>query len=172
MVQRWQTVEEQGQIPANSVIEPPRGRYPGRLDDKGRLKVPSVFQEYFASLPDKRLFVTSLDRRSAQIYPIELWKTNEKIFDTYVDDLEALRNISFNALDLGSMTEMDSQGRITVNPELRRKLGLEDQELHLWGRGKGRVEIITEALYQEQLRLVEIQKTAADLTKLRQAGLV
>jgi MraZ protein len=163
--------DNEGSVPANSVIEPPRGRYPGRLDDKGRLKVPSVFQEYFASLPDKRLFVTSLDRRSAQIYPIELWKANEKIFDGYVEDLEALRNISFNALDLGSVTEMDAQGRITVNPELRRKLGLEDQELHLWGRGKGRVEIITEALYQEQLRLVEIQKTAADLNKLRQAGL-
>ena len=67
---------------------------------------------------------------------------------------------------------MDSQGRITFNPDLRRKLGLEDQELHLWGRGQGRVEIITDALYQEQLRLVEIQKTAADLNKLRQAGLV
>lgn len=163
--------ENEGSVPANSVVEPPRGRYPGRLDDKGRLKVPSVFQEYFASLPDRRLFVTSLDRRSAQIYPIELWKANEKILDTYVDDLEAQRNISFNALDLGSVTEMDAQGRITFNPDLRRKLGLEDQELHLWGRGQGRVEIITEALYQEQLRLVEIQKTAADLNKLRHAGL-
>jgi MraZ protein len=163
--------ENEGPAPAISLIEPPRGRYPGRLDDKGRLKVPTVFQEYFTSLPDRRLFVTSLDRRVAQIYPIELWKANEKIFDAYVDDLEALRNISFNALDLGSVTEMDSQGRITFNPDLRRKLGLEDQELHLWGRGKGRVEIITEALYQEQLRLVEIQKTAADLNKLRQAGL-
>jgi MraZ protein len=164
-------VENELPIPAKQVIEAPRGRYPGRLDDKGRLKVPTVFQEYFASLPDRRLFITSLDRRVAQIYPIEIWKANETVFDSFVEDLEALRNISFNSLDLGSVTEMDAQGRITINPELRRTLGLEDQELHLWGYPRGRVEIITEALYQEQLRMVAVQKTADDLKKLKQAGL-
>ena len=41
----------------------PRGMYPGRLDDSGRVKLPAKFQQYLAALPEKTLFVTSLDRR-------------------------------------------------------------------------------------------------------------
>jgi MraZ protein len=164
-------VENDSPVSAKQLIEAPRGRYPGRLDDKGRLKVPAVFQEYFASLPERKLFITSLDRRVAQIYPIEVWRANEKVFMDYREDLEAVRNVSLNALDLGSEAEMDAQGRITINPELRRQLGLEGQDLHLWGSANGKVDIVTEALYQEQLRLSAQQKTEADLKKLRQAGL-
>ena len=43
--------------------EPPNGMYPARVDDKGRLKLPVGFQEYISGLPEKKLFVTSLDRR-------------------------------------------------------------------------------------------------------------
>ena len=164
-------MENEAQLPAKSVIEAPRGRYPGRLDDKGRLKVPTVFQEYFASLPDRKLYVTSLDRRVAQIYPIEVWRANEKVFASYREDLEAVRNISFNGSDLGAEAEMDSQGRITFNPDLRRTLALEGQELHLVGYPSGRAEIVTEAIYQEQKRLSDLKKTADDLDKLKQAGL-
>ena len=171
MAENGLKMENDVSVPEKQVVEAPRGRYPGRLDDKGRLKVPTVFQEYFASLPDKKLYVTSLDRRVAQIYPIQVWRTNEKVFASYLDDLEAVRNISFNGADLGAEAEMDSQGRITFNPELRRTLGLEGQELHVWGFPSGRAEIVTEAIYQEQLRLSAMQKTADDLKKLKQAGL-
>src|SRR5208337_1954831 len=100
-------MENEAPVPETQVIEAPRGTYPGRLDDKGRLKVPTVFQEYFASLPERKLFVTSLDRRVAQIYPIRVWRTNEKVFDSYLEDLEAARHISLNAADLGADAEMD-----------------------------------------------------------------
>ena len=60
--------------------------FPARLDDKGRMKLPTAFQTYFNSLPEKKLFVTSLDRRIAQIYPIAAWRENEKFFENYRDD--------------------------------------------------------------------------------------
>jgi MraZ protein len=153
------------------LVEAPRGRFPGRLDDKGRLKLPTEFHTYFASLPDRRFFITSLDRRVAQIYPIEAWRQNESFFKVYRDDPEALRNIRFNANDLGAVAEMDAQGRLTFNPELRRELGLENTELHLEPDPSGRVEVLTEALYQELRRMAQIKKTADDLNKLRMAGL-
>ena len=40
-------------------LEPPRGIYPARLDDKGRLKLPVQFQQYLAAFPEKKLFVAS-----------------------------------------------------------------------------------------------------------------
>ena len=30
-----------------AMVEPPRGMYPARVDDKGRLKLPVGFQDFF-----------------------------------------------------------------------------------------------------------------------------
>ena len=75
---------EKAQEPAK--VEPPRGMYPGKLDDRGRVKLPTTFQQYFAAMDEKTLFVTSLDRRIAQIYPISLWRNNEKVFVEYKEN--------------------------------------------------------------------------------------
>lgn len=73
--------------------EPPRGTYPARLDDRGRLKLPASFQQYFSALPEQKLFVTSLDRRIAEIYPIAAWRENEAFFETYTEDPEAVSTL-------------------------------------------------------------------------------
>jgi DNA-binding transcriptional regulator/RsmH inhibitor MraZ len=125
--------------------------YPGRLDDKGRIKMPVPFQQYFSALPEKKLFVTSLDRRIAQIYPMEVWRQNEKFFETYRDNPKLAKKVAFNAADLGIEAEMDAQGRITFPPELRRELGMEDQTVRLYSY-KGRIQVLTEKMYEEWKR--------------------
>jgi MraZ protein len=143
--------------------------YPARLDDKGRVKMPAAFQQFFAALREKKLFVTSLDRRIAQIYPMEVWRDNEKFFDTYREDPRIARNVAFNAADLGSEAEMDNQGRITFSPELRRELEIENQPVRLFAY-KNRIEVLSERIYEERKR--EAAQTAAeDVTKLEAAGL-
>lgn len=151
------------------MVEPPRGMYPARLDDKGRVKLPAAFQQFFAALREKKLFVTSLDRRIAQIYPMAAWRENEKFFDSYREDPRIARNVAFNAADLGAESEMDAQGRILFSPELRRELGIENQPVRLFAY-KGRIEVLSEKLYEERKR--EAAQTAADdLVKLEAAGL-
>lgn len=147
----------------------PRGRYTGRLDEKGRLKLPADFASFFKTLPENKLFVTSLDRRIGQIYPIALWRENERFFETYTENTDALDNIMFNANDLGSDAEVDAQGRVTLNADLRKALDLEGQDLHLQAV-QGRVELRTEALVQEQ-RLRSSSNPAEDLRTLRKGGL-
>jgi len=150
-------------------VEPPRGMYPGRLDDKGRVKMPAAFQQFFAALREKKLFVTSLDRRIAQIYPMAVWRLNEKFFDTYRDDPAIARKVAFNAADLGAESEMDGQGRILFPPELRRELEIENQPVRLFAY-RGRIEVLSEEIYEERKR--EAAQTAAeDVTKLEAAGL-
>ena len=61
--------------------------------------------------------------------------------------------MTFNANDLGSEVEMDAQGRVTINPELRKELDFQGQELHLYAY-KNRIEILTEAIYQERKQRV------------------
>ncbi len=143
--------------------------YPGRLDEKGRLKLPAQFQQFFAGLPERKLFVTSLDRRIAQIYPIGVWRENEKFFESYRDNPQATHDVAFNAADLGADVEMDSQGRVLVNTELRRELGLEDQALHLFSY-RGRVQILTEALYQERRQRAS-RAASENVDALERAGL-
>jgi MraZ protein len=149
-------------------LEFPRGRYPGRLDDKGRLKLPAAFVQFFSALPESKLYLTSLDRRIATLYPIAQWRVNEKVFGSTVNP-GAAKNILFIAQDLGADVEMDGQGRITVHPDLRRELKMEGQELHLMAE-KGHVQILTDDLYQERKRKAQ-ERTAEDLDALEREGL-
>lgn len=143
--------------------------YPGRLDEKGRLKLPASFVQYLSGLTEKKLFVTSLDRRIAQIYPIAVWRENEKFFENYRDNPQVAQDVLFNAADLGADSEMDAQGRVLFNPELRTELDLAGQELHLFAY-KGRVQILTEALYQERKQRASKASTE-NVDLLERAGL-
>jgi MraZ protein len=143
--------------------------YPGRLDDKGRMKVPVDFQQFLGALREKKLFVTILDRRIAQIYPIAVWRENEKFFETYREDPRIARNVAFNAADLGAESEMDNQGRILFPPELRRELAIENQSVRLYAY-RGRIEVLSEKIYEERKREAS-QMAADDLAKLESAGL-
>lgn len=143
--------------------------YPGRLDEKGRLKLPAKFQQYFGLLLEKTLFVTSLDRCIAQIYTLQGWREAEKFFSEYKEDPDLARRVAFNAADLGAETEMDGQGRVLFSPELRRELGIEDQSVHLFWH-KGRLQVLSEKTYEEWRR-ESAQVTRSDIAKLEAAGL-
>lgn len=150
-------------------VEPPRGMYPGRLDEKGRLKLPAPFVQYLNSFTEKKLFVTSLDRRIAQIYPIGAWRENEKFFENYRDNPEVAQNVLFNAADLGADSEMDAQGRVMFNQDLRTELDMAGQELHLFAY-KGRVQILTEPLYHERKQRAS-KASSENVDLLERAGL-
>jgi len=153
-------------------IEAPRGMYPARLDDKGRMKLPAVFQEYFQSLAqagEKKLFVTSLDRNTAQIYPPSVWRENEEFFFGYKDDPELAENVAFTANELGSESEMDGQGRITFSPELRRELKIENQPVHIYSF-KGHIEVLSEEIFLQRKGKAS-ENPQGNVRKLQVAGL-
>ena len=145
---------EDNEPQSQPVVEPPRGMHNGRLDDKGRLKLPVQFQAYLNSFSEKKLFVTSTDRRTAQIYPISVWRQNEKLLHEFRQLPKVARKVAFNANDLGADADMDSQGRVLFNPELRRALDMENHGLRLYCF-KGHIQVLTEAVYQAQLKDAE-----------------
>ncbi len=152
-------------------IDPPLGRYSGKLDDKGRLKLPVRMQEYIEALPDRRrLFVTSLNRRTAVIYPIGLWRENLKFFETFKKDPKASKVVWFTANDLGTEETMDGQGRVLLNSDLRTALKLEDKaQLHMY-TDNGHIELITDSIYQE-MRLQSEQEAPDAVEKLLSEGM-
>jgi MraZ protein len=143
--------------------------YPGRLDDRGRLKLPANFLQYFADLKETRLFVTSFDRRIARLYTIPAWRETEKWLVNFREDTEAADNIAFNAADLGAVAEIDSQGRILFSTDLRRALEIENQPVRLWPNGN-KIEVLSDKLYQERKGGASVD-AAKELKKLEQAGM-
>jgi MraZ protein len=150
-------------------IEPPLGMYPGRLDDRGRVKMPANFLQYFGALGETRFFVTSLDRRIAQIYTIPAWRETEKWMANFRADAKAARNVAFNAADLGAEADLDNQGRILFSTELRRELGIENQPVRLYAY-RGHIEVLSDKIYQER-RSEASANPVDDVTKLDEAGL-
>jgi MraZ protein len=148
-------------------IELPHGMYPGRLDDKGRLKVPAPFQRFYDSILEKTLFVTSLDGRIARIYTLESWRATEALLDDCDDPAASV--ISFTANKFGSEVQMDVQGRILFNSDLRRDLKLEDTELHLY-KYRNHIEVVPDAIYQE-LNQRSTAEAASALETLRSVKL-
>ena len=162
-------VEETDAQSVAPIIEPPLGMFNGRIDDKGRLKLPVLFAEYLASLPDKRLFVTSMDRRTAQIYPIATWRANQKLLNEQRENRAAAKRLLFTANDLGGDSELKDQGRVTFNPELRRKLDLDSQGLRLYWEA-GHIQVLPDSVYAELLQETQ-PTTKQDLETLEESGL-
>jgi len=134
--------------PQSTPVEPPRGFFSAHIDDKGRLKFPVELQQYFAAIGDEKYFVTSVDDRIARIYPISVWKGNEKVLEQLAtEDPDAAEALAFVANDYGAETKVDPQGRMTLPTDLRRALSLENQEVRL-DCSQGAINIYSKAEYE------------------------
>src|SRR5258708_21642597 len=56
-----------------------RGSAPAKIDDKGRLKIPTDFRRSLEEQygPEVELFVTSIEGESAWLYPLPVWEEIE-----------------------------------------------------------------------------------------------
>ena len=55
-----------------------RGSAPARLDEKGRLKVPSAFRQQIEEAFGADMFVTSLHGRELLLYPLPIWRALDR----------------------------------------------------------------------------------------------
>src|SRR5258708_7695851 len=122
-----------------------------RVDEKGRLKLNSVFKEYLGGFSSKQVFVTTTDLRTARLYPISVWQKNERVFEHPGDDLEAAGDIAFVANHYGAEVDIDKEGRVLLPSELRKDLELENQPVWLEVHN-GRVNIYGQKYYEERKR--------------------
>ena len=149
-------------------VEAPRGFYPARVDEKGRLKLPAAFLDWIRELGEQKLFVTTLDVSTVRIYPISVWKQNEKFFEE-CEDAELAERVNFIASHYGADSDIDGQGRILVPTELRRELGIENAKVYL-NAYKGRVNVFGEREYEKRM-LQAKASPAENLKALEKKGL-
>jgi MraZ protein len=96
-----------------------RGNFPAKIDDKNRLKVPTAFRTHIEQKYGRDLFVTSLSGNSVRIYPMPVWVEIER----KLSEMASLEPSRARFLDrvnyFGQIGELDSQGRVLIQPRLR-----------------------------------------------------
>src|SRR5262249_46681775 len=96
-----------------------RGNYTARVDDKGRIKVPSTYRHYISEHYGVEFYVTSLNGECARMYPWQEWLEIEEKLRTRGTMDVAVRKFLDRTNYYGQTAEMDMQGRILVHPLLR-----------------------------------------------------
>jgi MraZ protein len=55
-----------------------RGNHPTRVDEKGRVKIPAEHKRVINEKYANQFYITSLDGKVAQVYPLEEWEQIEQ----------------------------------------------------------------------------------------------
>lgn len=96
-----------------------RGSAPARIDDKGRLKVPTMFRSVIQDHQGADVFVTSLSGESVRIYPLAVWiEIERKLMEmpgNHPSRLKFLDRVNY----YGQASELDGQGRVVIPQHLR-----------------------------------------------------
>ncbi|HZS53368.1 MAG TPA: hypothetical protein VFA65_03120 [Bryobacteraceae bacterium] len=140
-------------------MEAPRGTLSGRVDEKGRLKLPAAMAQYLEAIGERKVFVTTLNLQTALIYPISVWRETEKMLQEGGDDADTRADVAFVANHYGEDVEVDSQGRVLMPTTLRRDLELEKDDVSLLFY-KQRIEVFGSKMYAE--RLAQAKTNLAD----------
>lgn len=96
-----------------------RGSAPARLDEKGRLKVPSAFRQQIEEAFGADIFVTSLHGREVLLYPLPIWRALEEKLAALPAIHRAKRKFLERVNYFGQDATLDSQGRVLIPQILR-----------------------------------------------------
>lgn len=144
-----------------------RGSAPTRIDDKGRLKIPTVFRASFQDLHGPDVFVTSVTGESVRIYPMPVWLEVEqrllKIPASHPSRGKFLDRVNY----FGQTSELDAQGRIVV-PQLLRDSASIVGDVRVFGK-LDYLEVWNEERFAQ--KLARDQWTDEDATRLSEHGL-
>jgi MraZ protein len=110
-----------------------RGNAPARIDDKGRLKMPTVFKSLLEGKFGRELFLTSLTGEYVRVYPMPVWlEIEEKLGrmpSTHPARLRYLDRVNY----FGQAADLDAQGRVLIPVRLRQAATM-DGEVDVLGQ--------------------------------------
>ena len=101
-----------------------RGNYTARIDEKGRLKVPTAFRRDIQENHGAEVYVTSLTGENVRIYPLPEWESIEQRLALLPSMEPARRKFLDRTNYYGQQAEIDAQGRVLIHPLLRKSAGV------------------------------------------------
>ncbi|WP_420236742.1 division/cell wall cluster transcriptional repressor MraZ [Telmatobacter bradus] len=126
-----------------------RGNHPAKVDDKGRLKLPSAFKQMLEARSVTQFFITSEDGESAQIWPLPDWEERENKLAPYSMD-ESIQCYLDQTSYYGQQVEIDSQARVLL-PQILRSSAQLDEEVVVLGKMQY-LEVVHRATFENRLQ--------------------
>jgi len=143
-----------------------RGNHPTRVDEKGRLKVPSEFKRIIDEKYGTQFYITSVDGKVAQVYPFEEWQQIEEKLARLSNFNPTKKKFLNRTNYYGQVVEMDAQGRLLIPSLLRESAQI-----------KGEVAVVGQLKYLEVQSIerykqdIEVPFTAEDENTLDELGI-
>jgi MraZ protein len=110
-----------------------RGSAPAKIDDKGRLKIPTDFRRHLEERYGAEVFITSLQGDAVFVYPLAVWEEREARLQALPSTDPVKQRYLERVSYFGQQTELDAQGRVLIPPLLRASAGM-DGEVVVSGR--------------------------------------
>jgi MraZ protein len=101
-----------------------RGSASARIDEKGRLKIPTAFRIVVHARKGPDVYITSLTGDSVLIYPTEVWAALEAKLRAKSQFVPAISKFLDRVAYYGQNDELDPQGRVTIPTHLRERAGI------------------------------------------------
>jgi transcriptional regulator MraZ len=121
-----------------------RGSAPAKVDDKGRVKIPSLFRSFIEETYGRDCFVTSDSGTCVQVFPMAVWIEKEKKMATLPSMHPSVLRYQKVVNYFGQPASLDEQGRLLIHPLLRARSGTQGEVtvigqqtyLEIWNREK------------------------------------
>lgn len=96
-----------------------RGSAPAKIDDKGRLKIPTLFRRHLEERFGREVFVTSVLGDSVLVYPLQVWEEIEERLAGLPSTDRTKRRFLERVGYYGQQARLDAQGRVVLPQILR-----------------------------------------------------
>ena len=144
-----------------------RGSSPTKIDDKGRLKVPTEFRTALEDGWGADVFVTSVTGESALIYPLPKWESIERKLEDVPSSNRSKQRFLERVNYFGQQLKLDKQGRV-VMPQILRETADVTGEVVVSGR-LDHLEVWNRERFDQ--RLLEEPFTNDDFANLADLGI-
>lgn len=119
-----------------------RGSAPAKIDEKGRLKMPTGFLRVLEEGQGLDVFITSVTGESALVYPLKAWEEIEKRLAATPSSDRSKQRFLERVNYYGQQLSLDTQGRVVIPQILRDKAQIVGEvvvigqidKLEIWNR--------------------------------------
>ena len=140
------------------------GHSPAKIDEKGRLKVPSSFRKIIEERYGADCFITSMDGERALVYPLNVWFEFQNRLAKVPSASQAKAKLLERVNYFGQVSAIDAQGRVLVPAVLRDVAGIEDDvvvlgsqdHLIVWNEERMKKRLVSAPLTEEDFKELEL----------------
>ena len=121
-----------------------RGSASAKIDEKGRLKIPTDLRRRFHDQYGTEVFITSVQGDSVFVYPLSVWEDLEARLAALPSTDRVKQRYLERVSYYGQQSRLDAQGRVVIPPILRQSADMDGEvvvstrldHLEVWNRDR------------------------------------